>query len=62
MVVTTVEQYRCAGDVAASVELDGLSDGELDAELVGLLRERHRLDAEIARRTARWDAPGGVGR
>lgn len=56
MVATTVERYRSAGDAAAVVDLDALTDGELDDELVGLLRERHRLDAEIARRSARWDA------
>ena len=42
--------------ISPSTDLDALADSELDAELVGLLRERHRLDAQIARRARRWDA------
>ena len=37
------------------VDVDALGDRELDAELVALLRVRHRLDAEIARRASGWD-------
>jgi len=51
----TVERYAEAADAAAATDLDALTDGELDAETVGLLRTRHRLDAEIARRVHRWD-------
>lgn len=43
-------------DAVADADLDTLTDAELDRELMGLLRARHRLDAEIARRAARWDA------
>ena len=39
----------------ADIDLDTLTDGELDDELVGLIRLRHRLEAEIARRADRWD-------
>ena len=53
---SVVEALRTAIDAVAGVALDGLGDGELDAELVALLGERHRLDAEIARRAQRWDA------
>lgn len=56
MSADVVGGLRAAIDVVAGVDLDGLSDGELDAELVALVRERHRLDAEIARRAQRWDA------
>ena len=50
-----VDRYRSAGDLAAAVDLDTLTDAELDAELIGLVHERHRLDAQIARRVQRWD-------
>ncbi len=39
----------------ADTDVDTLTDDDLDAELVDLLRVRHRLDAEIARRAAPWD-------
>ena len=52
-VVATVRE---AIDGLAGTDLDVLTDAELDVELVGLLRERHRLDAQIARRARRWDA------
>jgi hypothetical protein len=42
----------------ADIEPDTLTDAELDAELVALARLRHRLDAQIARRAARWDGRG----
>lgn len=42
-------------DAAAAVDLDTLTDHELDAQLVELLHQRHRLDAQIARRATRWD-------
>ena len=35
-----------------------MTDSEQDAELVALLRAKHRLDAELARRAARWDRSG----
>ena len=38
-----------------AVDLDALTDAELDSELIALVRQRHRLDAEIARRAALWD-------
>ncbi|MBA3289479.1 MAG: DUF222 domain-containing protein [Acidimicrobiia bacterium] len=53
---SVVDQLGEAVDGAAAVELDTLSDSELDAELVALLHLRHRLDAQIARRAAAWDA------
>ncbi|MFV0309114.1 MAG: DUF222 domain-containing protein [Desertimonas sp.] len=52
----TVDRVEMGIDALAGVDLDGLTDGELDSELVGLMRLRHRLDAEIARRVQRWDA------
>ena len=51
-VVDTVSE---AIDGLAGVDLDTLTDGELDDELVAMVRLRHRLDAEIARRADRWD-------
>ena len=42
------------------VDLDTLTDGESDTELVALVRAKHRLDAELARRAHRWDAPGSL--
>ena len=53
--VGAVDTLGEALDAVAGADLDALSDGELDGELVGLVRQRHRLDAEIARRAARWD-------
>ena len=47
---------REAIDELARVDLDTMADSEVDAELVGLLQQRHRLDAQIARRVRRWDA------
>ena len=47
---------REAIDALAGTDLDLLSDTSLDTELVDLMRERHRLDAQIARRVRRWDA------
>ena len=47
-----------AVDTAAAADLDTLSESELDAELVALVRLRHRLDAEIARRARHWEAVG----
>ena len=55
---TVVETLGEAVDAAAAVDLDTLTDTESDTELVELVRQRHRLDAEIARRAARWDARG----
>lgn len=52
------EKLNEAVDDAAAVELQTLTDSELDAELVALVRLRHRLDAEIARRACRWEARG----
>jgi hypothetical protein len=42
----------------AAVDVDTLADDELDADLVALMRVRHRLDAQIARRATRWDTRG----
>lgn len=56
MATEIVERVRASIDAAAVVELDTLGDGELNAELMGLLRQRHRLDAQIARRAQRWEA------
>jgi Domain of unknown function (DUF222) len=42
----------------AAVDVDTLADDELDADLVALMRVRHRLDAQIARRAASWDTRG----
>ena len=50
-----VDTLHEAIDAATDIDLDTLTDVELDDELVGLLRLRHRLDAEIARRADRWD-------
>ena len=50
-----VEALGEAIDATVDVDLDALTDGELDDELVGLIRLRHRVDAEIARRADRWD-------
>ena len=55
---SVVETLGEAVDAAAAVDLDTLTDAESDAELVELVRQRHRLDAEIARRAARWDTRG----
>ena len=44
-----------------AVDLDTLTDAELDAELVALVRQRHRLDAEIARRAAPLGRPRRCG-
>ena len=54
----TVEALHQAVDAVAAVDLDTLTDGESDTELVDLVRLRHRLDAELARRAARWDTRG----
>ena len=53
---TGVETLNTAIDTAAAVDIDTLTDSQLDTELVRLIRARHRLDAQIARRCARWDA------
>ena len=53
-----VEQLDEAISAVADIELDTLGDDELDADLVALMRMRHRLDAQIARRAARWDGRG----
>ena len=50
-----VDALREAVNGLVDVDLDTLTDGELDDELVRLIRLRHRLDAEIARRADRWD-------
>ena len=55
---STVEALREAVDAVAAVDLDTLTDSEQDAELVALVRAKHRLDAELARRAARWDRSG----
>ena len=55
---STVEAFQKAVEAAAAVDLDTLTDAELDAELVALLRLRHRLDAELARRATRWETSG----
>jgi hypothetical protein len=55
---STVEALHQAVEAVAAVDLDSLTDGELDAELVALVRAKHRLDAELARRAARWDTSG----
>jgi hypothetical protein len=49
------EALAAAIDDLAAIDLDTLTDDELDADLVALVRQRHRLDAEIARRAARWE-------
>jgi hypothetical protein len=54
-VTTVVEPLVTAIDDLAGVDVDTLTDGELDDELVVLIRQRHRLDAELARCAARWD-------
>src|SRR4051794_20937522 len=56
MSTAVVDTISEALNAAADVDLEALSDRDLDGELVALLRLRHRLDAEIARRAARWDA------
>ena len=48
------DQLATAIDAVATVDLDDLTDDELDAQLVALIRLRHRLDATIARRAGRW--------
>jgi hypothetical protein len=50
-----VEALQQAIDAATGVDLDTLTDGELDDELVALVHLRHRLDAEIARRADGWN-------
>ncbi|HEV2929146.1 MAG TPA: DUF222 domain-containing protein, partial [Propionibacteriaceae bacterium] len=55
---STVAALHQAVDEVAAVDLDSLTDGELDAELIALVRAKHRLDAELARRAARWDRSG----
>ena len=57
---SVVETLNEALDTAAAVDLDTLTDGELDAELVALVRAKHRLDAELARRAAPLGHLGGV--
>jgi hypothetical protein len=55
---STVEALQQTLEAVAAVDLDTLTDGELDDELVALVRLRHRLDGTIARRAARWEASG----
>jgi hypothetical protein len=55
---STVETLHETLAAVAAVDLDTLTDAELDTELVALVRAKHRLDAEIARRAARWDRSG----
>ena len=55
---TTVEALHDTLEQLATVDLDTLTDGEQDAELVAFVRAKHRLDAELARRAARWDRSG----
>ena len=55
---TTVEALHDTLEQLATVDLDTLNDGEQDTELVALVRAKHRLDAELARRAARWDRSG----
>jgi hypothetical protein len=55
---TVVAALGEAIDDAAGLDLDTVGDGELDAELVALLRLRHRLDAQIARRARCWNQRG----
>ena len=55
---STVEALHEALEAVAAVDLKTLTDGELDTELVALVRAKHRLDAELARRAARWDTSG----
>ncbi len=56
--MTVREQLDEAISAVADIDLDTLGDDELDTELVALMRMRHRLDAQIARRAARWDGRG----
>jgi uncharacterized protein DUF222 len=56
--MTVIEQLDEAISAVADIDLDTLGDDELDTELVALMRMRHRLDAQIARRAARWDGRG----
>ena len=53
---SAVDALSEALDALARADANTLVDGELDAELVALLRLRHRLDAEIARLAAHWDS------
>jgi hypothetical protein len=55
---STVEALHKAVEAVAAVDLETLTDAQLDTELVALVRLRHRLDAELARRAARWDTCG----
>lgn len=57
MVAGVVDMVQAANDAVADVDLDTLTDKELDIELVALVQERHRLDAQIARRATRWESP-----
>jgi len=54
--VKVVEQLRGLLDEVAAIDLDGLSDGELDELTVGLERQRSRLAVIAAGPLARWDA------
>jgi hypothetical protein len=53
-----VRQLEDAVNTLADADLDTAGDDELDTELVALVRLRHRLDAQIARRARIWDRRG----
>jgi hypothetical protein len=53
-----VETLHEAISALAAIDLDALSDLELDHLTIALHRERHRLDAAAATVTARWEARG----
>jgi len=58
LAVDSLERLTEALDTLVGTDVDALCDGELDGELVALMRLSHRLDAAIYTRAARWDTLG----
>lgn len=50
-----VDQVHTAIDALAALDVDTLTDAELDEVTITVQRERHRLAAVSAKLTARWD-------
>ena len=53
-----VERVAEALEALAAVDIDGLTDSELDEDLTALMRLAGRLDAAVCARAARWEARG----
>ena len=53
-----LDQLGEAIDALSDVDVDILTDAELDGLVIGLQRARHRLAGVTAGALARWDARG----